>query len=177
MQVTGRSPLMAILGAIALVAIPAIASAHAFPESSDPAPGANLQTAPSQVTITFDDEIDPDGSSFKVTDSADAVVGTGESDLTVADRNVLRGDVTISEPGLYTVAWRALSIDGDETTGSFTFGFQATQAVPSDTPQEESPDTAMHPADTSPPYALAGVLLVVIAVLLLALMLWRRRAA
>ena len=175
MHITRRSPLMAILGAIAMGAIPALASAHAFPESSDPAPGANLQTAPSQVTITFDDEIDPDGSSFKVTDSADAVVGTGESDLTVADRNVLRGDVTISEPGLYTVAWRALSIDGDETTGSFTFGFQATQAVPSDTPQEESPDTAMLPADPSQPYALVGVSLLGAAVLM-ALIVWRRRA-
>jgi methionine-rich copper-binding protein CopC len=164
-----RSRIPAILAMLMLVAFPALAAAHAFPESSSPAPGANLQTAPTEVTITFDDEIDPASSHFKVKDEGGANVGSGKADLTVADRNVLRGDVTITEPGLYSVLWTALSIDGDTTTGSFTFGFQATGPVPSDAPQQENPDTAMPPAPAAPlPFTVLGGTALLLAAVLLA---------
>ena len=102
-------------------------------------------------------------------DEAGANVGSGKADLTVADRNVLRGDVTITEPGLYSVLWTALSIDGDTTTGSFTFGFQATGPVPSDAPQQENPDTAMPAAPTAPlPVTVLGVTALLLAAVLLA---------
>jgi len=154
------------LSALVLAMIASVAVAHAFPESSDPAPGDNLQTAPTEVMITFDDEVDPDGSSFQVKSEGGQVVGQGEVDLTVADRNVLRGDVDISDPGLYTVTWTALSIDGDATHGSFTFGFQASGPVPSDAPQEENPDTALPVGHSTPTPLLIGVLLIGLAGLL-----------
>lgn len=155
-----HSVTVGLLLALALAAGTTRVVAHAFPESSDPAPGENLQGPPHEVTITFDEELDPDGSRFRVLDAAGSVVGKGNVDLTVADRNVLRGDVEIKDRGLYSVRWTALSIDGDTTHGSFSFGFLVSGAVPSNAPQEEAPDTAM-PADTAPtPWLpLAGVLL------------------
>jgi methionine-rich copper-binding protein CopC len=158
-----RTRLAAMLAALTLLALPALAAAHAFPESSDPAPGENLQRPPHVVTITFDEELDPDGSHFSVLHTGRGVVGRGTVDLTVADRNVLRGDVEVHGSGLFVVRWTALSIDGDTTRGSFTFGVQSSATVPSDAPQEESPDTALSPPVSPAPLSMMGVALILLA--------------
>ena len=103
MRKPARLPLT-FLAAVALLAIPAVASAHVELVSSSPEAGANLDTAPTEVTVTFDDELDPDHSTFTVADADGNEVGSGEVDLTVADRNVMHGDGTISDPGVYTVS-------------------------------------------------------------------------
>ena len=92
-----RLPLAALALGAALAALPAVAVAHAELVSSDPEAGANLDAAPSEVTLTFDDELEPDGSGFTVTDHHDDEVGSGTLDLDVADRNILAGGVSISE--------------------------------------------------------------------------------
>ena len=122
--------LAALVVAVAVAALPAVALAHAELVSSDPEAGANLNTAPTEVTLTFDDELDPDGSGFTVTDHHGDEVGTGELDLDVADRNVVRGAVSISEPGVYTVEWAILGLDGHEISGSFSFGYQSDEEIP-----------------------------------------------
>ena len=106
--------LLITLATVALLALPAVVSAHVELISSSPEAGANLDSAPTEVTVTFDDEVDPDHSSFTVTDADGNEVGSGEVDLTVADRNVLRGDVTISDPGVYTVNYTVAGVDGHE---------------------------------------------------------------
>jgi methionine-rich copper-binding protein CopC len=131
----------AIVLAGALGAVPAVALAHVELVSSDPEPGSNLETPPDEVTLTFDGELDPDGSSFTVEDHHGEVVGEGVVDLDVADRNVMAGTVSISEPGVYTVEWTVLGADG-----------------------HENPDTAL-PAAGPGTTTLAGLLLVVLAAL------------
>jgi methionine-rich copper-binding protein CopC len=153
------------IAALALIAVPTVVAAHADLESSTPEAGADLDTAPTEVVLTFSGELDP-ASTFVVTDADGTTVGEGELDLDVAERNVLSGTVDISEPGVYTVAWTAVSVDGHPEEGSFEFGFQADAAQP--TPGDdhhdggaESPDTAM-PSPTGPnPAVLVGLLLVV----------------
>lgn len=89
--------------------------------------------------MTFESELDPDGSKFMVTDGSGVEVGAGELDLDVADRNEMRGDVEISEPGIYTVTWTTVAADGDEDSGEFTFGYRADPAGSTD---EGGPNTA-----------------------------------
>ncbi|MGZ6371891.1 MAG: copper resistance CopC family protein [Candidatus Limnocylindria bacterium] len=114
-----------MLGSILLLALSAsVAAAHVVLMSSTPAAEANLQTAPTQVTITFDDELNPDLSDLTVADASTSVVGTGAVDLTVADRNVMSRAVTITQPGIYTVSYRVGGVDGHELTGSFSFGYR-----------------------------------------------------
>jgi methionine-rich copper-binding protein CopC len=133
----------AVLGAALLSAISVAAvAAHVELVASSPAVGANLSTAPNEVTITFDDELDPDFSSFTVTDGSSTEVGSGEVDLTVADRNVTTGPVTITAPGVYTVTYNVAGVDGHQLEGSFSFGYQATTTIPGPTSNEGS-DTAM----------------------------------
>lgn len=156
--------LTTILATAGLLAIPAAASAHVELVSSSPAAGSNVDTAPTEVTVTFDDELDPDHSSFSVTDGDGNEVGSGEVDLTVADRNVLRGEVSISDPGVYTVSYTVAGVDGHEIEGTFSFGFNTQEAIPDPTGGEhdEGPDTAL-PYDPPSPLPLVGVLLLGLA--------------
>lgn len=147
--------LLAAVTVACLAAVPSLVLGHVELTSSSPAAGDNLDTAPSEVSITFDDELDPDLSSFTVTDADGNEVGNGEVDLTVADRNVMTGPVDITDPGVYTVSYSVAGVDGHEIEGSFSFGFQADEEVP-------QPDTAM-PEPRSPILPILGVTLLAAA--------------
>lgn len=152
--------------ATALLSFPALVAAHAPLLSSTPKAGENLDTAPTEVTLSFGGELDPDGSSFTVKAADGTKVGTGELDLTVADRNVLTGKVTISDPGVYTVAWTSKSIDGAVLNGTFSFGFSTDATIPGATGGEDNDDDAPNtavPAPQPPVMAIAGLLLLAAA--------------
>ena len=126
-----RRPLTpAWAAAAALLLSPAAALGHAGLLSSSPPDGATLDAPPPEVVLTFDEELVPDDSSFSVTDPGGVEVGAGGVDLTVADRNVMRGPMHASEPGAYLVAWTARAADGDETTGSLSFSVAGSGSVP-----------------------------------------------
>ncbi|MDQ2933572.1 MAG: copper resistance protein CopC [Chloroflexota bacterium] len=150
-----RRHVLAILLGSALAAVPVAVGAHSELAKSDPAEGANLQTAPNEVVLTFSAELDPAGSGFTVTDGAGAQVGTGTVDLNVAARNVLRGDISIAKPGTYRVSWTSLSLDGDQLQGSVTFGYRPSSP----------PNTSMLRGQGTDPVPLraAGMLLLLAA--------------
>jgi methionine-rich copper-binding protein CopC len=156
--------LIAAAATLALLAVPAAAAAHVELVSSTPAAGDNLDTTPTEVTVTFDDELDPDRSGFTVTDAGGNEVGNGEVDLTVADRNVLTGAVTITDPGVYTVTYTVAGLDGHEVEGTLSFGYNADEEIPGPTGGEEheGPDTAL-PAPELPLTAVGGALLLGLA--------------
>jgi methionine-rich copper-binding protein CopC len=156
--------LLGAAASLALLAAPAPVAAHVEVVSSTPTAGDNLEFAPTQVTITFDDELDPDLSAFTVTDADGNEVGSGEVDLTVADRNVLTGAVTIGHPGVYTVSYTVTGLDGHQIEGSFGFGVDADQPIPAPTGGEEheAPDTAMARPELPMP-EIAGALLLGLA--------------
>jgi methionine-rich copper-binding protein CopC len=156
---------LALVAASAWLAAPLAVMGHVELISSSPEAGDNLDTAPTKVTITFDDELDPDLSSFTVIDADGGEVGQGEVDLTVANRNVMTGTVSIADPGVYTVAYTVAGLDGHEIDGTFSFGFNALRQIPEPTGGEEGPDTAM-PAPEPPLAQLAGGLLLGLAVLI-----------
>jgi methionine-rich copper-binding protein CopC len=113
----------------ALLLSPAAALGHAGLVSSSPADGSTLDAPPTEVVLIFDAELDPDQSTFSVTGPGGVEVGAGQVDLTVADRNVMRGPVHASELGAYLIAWTARAADGDETTGSLSFSVAGSGSV------------------------------------------------
>lgn len=125
---------IAIAVAALLLSMPAVVLGHVELASTEPAAGAALDDPPTVVTLSFDGELEPDGSGFVVTDAGGSEVASGEVDLEVANRNVLSGDVSLPGDGAYTVAWTAVSADGHAESGSFSFRVGA--VVP-------APDTAM----------------------------------
>jgi copper resistance protein C len=161
--------LIAAATAAALLMLPATVLGHVEVTSSSPAAGENLDTAPTEVTVTFDDELDPDKSTFTVTDADGNEVGSGEVDLSVADRNVLSGPVTISDPGVYTVSYTVAGVDGHVVEGTFSFGYNTDDTIPEPTGGEDhdSPDTAL-PRRAAPLAPMLGGILLALGCLLAA---------
>lgn len=149
-----------VLGAVVAlgltVGLPVAALAHTDLAESSPADGAQLDEAPTEVVLTFEGEIGED-STFTVTGADGTEVGSGELDLDVAERNVLRGEVTITEDGSYTVAYTIVGEDGDPIEGEVTF------TVGEATGGTATPNTAMAPAVGPNPTLFGGVGLLVLA--------------
>lgn len=161
-----RRLLTPLVAGLLMATIPAVATAHVHLVSTSPEAGANLEDAPDEVTLTFDGELDPAGSGFTVNDHHGEEVGSGEFDLAVADRSVLRGAVNITEPGVYTVDWTVLGVDGHEITGSFSFGYASDAEIPDgegDGHEYESPDTAIATSRGASPLTATGLLLLMLA--------------
>jgi methionine-rich copper-binding protein CopC len=125
------------------------AAAHEELVASEPSEGAVLDAPPAEVVLSFSGELTPD-SGFIVISPADDEVGTGELDLAVAERNVLRGDGVDAGEGTYTVLWTAVGADGHPLEGTITWTVGAAQ----------QPNTALPGA---PWTALAGVALIALA--------------
>lgn len=122
--------LTALLGAVLglLLAVAAPASAHAALTGSDPQDGAVVATAPTQVTLTFSEQVALGADSIRVLDPSGkrADTKTAPRDLhsgsTVKYGVALRGGLG---NGTYTVAWQAVSADSHPVSGAFTFSIGA----------------------------------------------------
>ena len=151
-----------VLGAVMVLGLtlglPLAAFAHTDLIDASPPDGAQLDEPPTEVVLTFEAEIGEE-SAFTVTDADGTEVGNGELDLDVAERNVLRGDVTITEDGTYTVAYLIVGEDGDPIEDELSF------AVGEATPGTIPPNTAMMPAAGVNP-AILGIVLVSAAAVL-----------
>jgi methionine-rich copper-binding protein CopC len=144
-----------LLLAGSLVLLPTLALGHTELAASDPADGSTVTEPPDEVVLTFEGEVG-EGSSFGVIGPDGEAAGQGELDLEVADRNTLRGEVTVTEPGAYRVVWSVVGEDEHPVEGEVTFTYDPEGEVP-------APNTAL-PAGTGSPATLIGALLVVLAV-------------
>ena len=107
------------LGAALLLA-PVAASAHAFPDHSDPRVGHAVD-APRAVRIWFDGEIEPVFSTIRVEDGNKRRVDRGDARVDPKDNTVLEVTVPALPPGPYKVFWSVVARDGHRTEGSFPF--------------------------------------------------------
>lgn len=109
------------LAVLALVA-PAIASAHAGYKSSDPPAGAVVKTAPSVVTVHFEENVNPQGSDIIVYDATRKQVSTAPAQVSRADLTTMTLPMAGDGDGTYLVEWHTVSADdGDPDIGGFTF--------------------------------------------------------
>lgn len=171
-----------------LLVLAAPASAHAELESSSPADGASLSTAPTQIKLTF---------SEAVTLQADpvTVTGPGGEKWLVGTPSIAGPVVTVpvtpSGPaGAYTLTYKSVADDGDKQTGTVHFTLTApaspsTSAAPTtsaspaaQTPTTQSPAAAGQPSDSGgfPTWLwIVIAVVVVLAAVVVALRLRRAR--
>lgn len=115
-----RSGLMAALAFAGAFSAHA-AFAHAYPKTATPAADSTVQTAPSEVAIEFDDELEPKFSSMLVQDANGVRVDDGHSHVTSDDPKHLVVGVKQLAAGLYKVVWHATDTDTHKTEGSYSF--------------------------------------------------------
>lgn len=112
--------LYVVLGTIVLIlaAAAAPALAHATLTSSSPADGAILASAPSSVTLTFDEAVRPVAADIRVIDPKGRNVGGAATDVGARVTIGLRPALL---QGTYTLSWRVISADSHPVGGAITF--------------------------------------------------------
>lgn len=96
-----------------------VATAHSVLISVDPEDGSQLDTAPEQIVLTFNEEVNRNFASVAVTAGDDRTNRvTGEP---MIDGETVTARVDDLAPGAYTVGYRVTSADGHVVSGSSVF--------------------------------------------------------
>jgi len=96
------------------------AEAHAHLVSSSPGAGATVAAA-AEIRLKFSESVEPRFSSIAVAGPAGAApLGAAVADPADPSTLVAKSSGPLAA-GVYTVAWKAVSVDTHRTQGSFTF--------------------------------------------------------
>ncbi|MGG4216788.1 copper resistance protein CopC [Paenibacillus jamilae] len=105
-----------------LLLFPHSSWAHAFVVESSPTENQVLDKSPSQVTITFNEDLQSAFMSIKVTDETGKRVDTGKAQLNPEHSSTMEIQLIPGmKNGIYTITWRALSADGHPVNGVIPF--------------------------------------------------------
>jgi methionine-rich copper-binding protein CopC len=98
------------------------ANAHPELQSAEPAAGAAMTTSPTQIRITFNENVIPKFSGVELKDQTGKMIATGNAATDPGNKMQLL--VPVQEPlppGDYKVEWHAVSDDTHRVTGSYSF--------------------------------------------------------
>jgi methionine-rich copper-binding protein CopC len=113
--------LLGVVGAITVIAVALAVGSTREPAqlvSTGPAAGAQLTTAPTEVTLTFSAPLDARDTHVVVLDPEGNVATVGE--IRVTGQTVARS-ITVTTQGVVTVAYHARFQDGQQLNGSHRF--------------------------------------------------------
>ena len=99
----------------------AIASAHAFLDHADPKVGSTVDQPPTEVKITFTEELEPAFSTITVSTSDDKQIDKKDTHLDDNDKKLLIVSLPTLPPGTYKVHWHVVASDTHTTQGDFKF--------------------------------------------------------
>jgi methionine-rich copper-binding protein CopC len=111
--------LLLFMPALVLAAPPALA--HAVLERASPAVGSTVHTAPAEITLRFNEGLEAAFSTLQVTGPGGERVDAGDMHVDANAKAILHASLKPLTPGVYTVAWRAVSVDTHVTSGDFKF--------------------------------------------------------
>ncbi|WP_338836431.1 copper resistance CopC/CopD family protein [Gordonia polyisoprenivorans] len=127
-----RRALLVFTGVVCalVMATPGLAGAHATLVSSVPAGDSRVAISPSQVVLTFDENISVGADPARVISAQGDRVDTGSPHL-ISAGNALVIPVRPDLPaGSYSATWRVISADTHVVTGSIVFGVRADPGAP-----------------------------------------------
>lgn len=113
---------IASTGVLLLSTLP-LAFAHAHPKVMKPAPDS-AGPAPSAISITFSEAVEPKFSSIRLTDAKGNAEGSEASKAVSSDLKTMTLDVPKLAPGTYVVHWVSVAVDGHRLDGSYKFTVQ-----------------------------------------------------
>ena len=116
-----RHSIVKIAASLAFALAASAAYAHAQLEKATPAVGGTV-ASPSEIRLKFSEGVEPRFSSIALSSEGGAAAPLGAPSVDPADNSVLIAKVAKTlAPGVYTVTWRAVSVDTHKTQGSFDF--------------------------------------------------------
>jgi copper transport protein len=111
----------AALAAVAL-ALPGSAWAHAYLVKTAPAASRILDSPPANVSLTYDEAVEPRFAIISVTNAAGTQETSGSPQRSPSDPDTLVVPLHPHLPqGWYLIYWRAISVDGHPVQGAFTY--------------------------------------------------------
>jgi copper transport protein len=120
---------------------PATAWAHATLLRTSPAAGTRIASPPSELTLTFDQQVRPITGGTSVTDATGGSVTNGAAHSSSGDVDTM---VIPLRPGLpdgdYTVRWQVVSTDGHIISGVYAIGIGAGRPPPQASSQDSPLD-------------------------------------
>ena len=134
MNTARRHLLLAVIGsAFMLLGFATPASAHSDLEASTPKANSKIETSPTSVSLTFNEDIGAKGNGVLVTDAAGDRFDTGS--LVIDGSNAKQSIKKLNAPGRYTVRYRIVSADGHVVSSKYSFTFAPpSSGTPSSTP-------------------------------------------
>ncbi len=117
-----KRSLLAVSFAIATLVLASVpAFAHATPTKMTPPPNSTV-SAPTEISITFSEALEPKFSVIKLLDSAGTVVSKQASVLDPANAKHMTLALPKLPPGVYTVQWTSSAADdGHKLSRTYTF--------------------------------------------------------
>lgn len=151
-----RTFVLGLVATLALLVVPASASAHAQLESSDPADSATLAALPETVSVTLNEDVGS-GAVLRVLDSSG--VRVDDDQVTTAGRRVLVGvRPGSSAAGAYRIVYRVVSADGHPVSGEIGFRVQPSgDASPSTEPSAGAADPSAASGSTQQDVTITDV--------------------
>jgi copper transport protein len=154
--------LLAVTTAL-LAAAPGTASAHNALVSSDPADGATLPTAPTQITWVFDKAVPLETMTVTLIDATGVRTELSGSTHGPAGDTVVVTPLPAVQPGPVSLRWRLVGPDGHPITGRVDItvaspapATSVTAAAPAPTPAPSVPSVAEPRDDRDGPYTTSS---------------------
>lgn len=98
-----------------------LAMAHAKLTASNPSPGAVLEAAPTEITLTFNEKVEQAFSTVTLTYTDGKLIETEKAKVDVVNPTIVRVQTKGLSAGTYTVKWAVAGHDGHRRTGTFSF--------------------------------------------------------
>jgi copper resistance protein C len=144
----GRAASFLVALLLAAFALPLVALAHAELESASPPDGAVLDSPPSEIILTFTEELDAAKSHMELfgPDGTQVAAGVADPD----NDKAMRIDLPVLAPGVYEIKSTAFAAhDGALKREVLTFTVNAPSPTPTETPTAAPSASAPPPASPS----------------------------
>ncbi|ELS56472.1 putative integral membrane protein [Streptomyces viridochromogenes Tue57] len=150
------------------------ASAHAVLTGSDPRTDTVVETAPKQVTVTFNESVGLPEDSLRVLDPDGRPVTAGDPTHADGKKDTVRVRLTggLKQQGTYTVSWRAISADSHAVSGAFYFSVGAPSQTGAKAAGDSPVDSAVDVLYGIGRYVAYAALALLIGIAVFALACW-----
>ena len=120
-RVPGSSVALSVVAALTAILWSGAAFAHALLDKSEPARRAVLSRSPAHVRLWFNERLEPAFCALSVLDAQGKAATAGAAHVSPDNPKLLEVALPLLAPGVYTVQYKVVSVDGHTVKASYTF--------------------------------------------------------